>query len=79
MAAYRRKDGKPLAADATLVLVMGFLIVVVVGYLVAMGCYLWCPVMVQVVLNCIVCTLIFANVLFIARLLLDMISEKKGE
>ena len=52
------------------VLVMVFLIAAVVGNLVALGCLLWWPGMVQVVRMCTICTLIFANVLSVAVLVL---------
>lgn len=60
-----------------LVLGMVFLIVSVVGHLVAIGCLLWWPGMVQVVLKCSVCALIFAIGLIVAALVLADILEKK--
>lgn len=53
-----------------LMLALGFLIAAVVGDLVAIGCLLWWPGMVQVVQKCIVCALIFANVLSVAALVM---------
>ena len=60
-------------------LAMGFLIAAVVGNLVAMGCLLWWPVMVQVVLKCTLCALIFGFALGVVALLLVKILEMKGE
>lgn len=58
---------------------IGFLIVAVVGNLVALGCLLWWPGMVQVVLKCSICALIFGYALSVAVLVLAKILEKKGE
>lgn len=60
------------------VLGIGFLIVAAVGNLVAIGCLLWWPGMVQVVLKCTLCALLFGYVLSVGMLVLAKILEKKG-
>ena len=61
------------------VLAMGFLIAAVVGNLVALGCLLWWPGMVQVVLECTLFALIFGFVLGVFAPLLANILKMKGE